>query len=372
MKTPKILFIFFLLTSATVWGQEWSWAERVSSGFRSTAKVSYVDPADSVKALKLNDSAIHPDVKKIIDGQIKRSTTRAMIVAKGDQIFYEYYSSRSARRWTPLGYSMSKSLTAMTVGKALCDGSINSIDDPLDKYIPELSGTSWGSASVKSVLMMSSGSYKTDIRLNGHKTKQVEDRLGHPVHHGHMRENYINVMKEVDEKELRPGELFYYNNMDTLALGLLVESATGKKFSDYFEESIWKPSGAQAKGAWFVNNLGQTSTYQGFSATPHDWIRLALYVLEERGKADCFGQFLSQGTTGLLATNLGVFSPTRYGFQIWVNCRPEVDFCFAGHGRQYIWFNLRKNVVMYHHAATDTLDEGALLSAFMNVLASID
>lgn len=260
----------------------------------------------------------------------------------------------------------------MTVGKALCDGYIASIDDPLEKYVPELSGTSWGVAPIKSVLMMSSGSYKTDIRLNGHKTKQVEDRLGYPVLHGHMRENYIAVMKEIDEKEFNPGQVFYYNNMDTLALGLLVESATGKKFSDYFEESIWKPSGSQARGAWVVNNLGQTSTYQSFSATPHDWIRIGLYVLEQRSQNNCFGEFLVQGTTELLPTNLGFILPPSYGFQIWVNCRSEVDFCFIGYGRQYLWFNLRKNVVMYHHAATDRLVEAALLSVFRNVLGIID
>jgi CubicO group peptidase (beta-lactamase class C family) len=372
MNMPKIIFIFFLLTSATVWGQEWSWADKASSGFRSTAKLHYVAPADQIKTLNVNDSAIQPDVKKTIDGQIKRLPTRALIVAKGDQIFYEYYSSRSSRRWTPFGFSMSKSLTAMTVGKALCDGSIASIDDPLEKYVSELSGTSWGVASIKSVLMMSSGAYKTNRWLHGHKTKEVGDRLGEPVLLGQMRENYIAVMKEIDEKEFNPGQVFNYNNMDTLALGLLVESATGKKFSDYFEESIWKPSGAQARGAWAVNNLGQTSTYQSFSASPHDWLRIGLYVLEQRSQEHCFSEFLVQGTTGLLATNSRGFGPNSYGFQIWVNCRPEVNFCFEGLGRQYLWFNLRKNVVMYHHAATDTLDEGALLSAFMNVLASID
>jgi CubicO group peptidase (beta-lactamase class C family) len=265
---------------------------------------------------------------------------------------------------------MSKSLTALTVGKAICDGFIDSIDDPLGKYVKELSGTSWGNASVKNVLTMSSGSYKTDIRLNGHKNKNVEDRLGHPVHHGYMRENYLDIMKQVDDKEISPGQLFYYNNLDTLALGLLIESATGKKFTDYFSQAIWKTSGAQSKGAWFVNNLEQTSTYQGFSATPHDWIRLGLFVLENGEKDDCFGKFVKEGTQSILNTNVSFISQ-GYGFQIWVNCRPGVDYCFVGHGRQYLWFNKEKKIVMYHHAATDAFDEAALLSAYLNIIDSI-
>jgi hypothetical protein len=66
------------------------------------------------------------------------------------------------------------------------------------------------------------------------------------------------------------------------------------------------------------------------------------------------------------------FLPPSYGFQIWVNCRLEVDFCFVGFGRQNLWFNLKKNVVMYHHAAVDRLDDGVLLFAYLDILKSID
>jgi CubicO group peptidase (beta-lactamase class C family) len=259
----------------------------------------------------------------------------------------------------------------MAVGKAFCEGRIKNLNDPLGMYVTELQGTSWGNSSIKNVLMMSSGSYKTDIRLNGHKNKEIETLLGRPMHTGQMNKDFISIMKEIDQKELKPGDFFYYNNMDTMALGLLVEASTGKKFYKYFEESIWKPSGAEAKGAWFANNLNQTSTYQGFSASPHDWLRLGLYVLESRSKADCFGKFLEEGTQKIINTNLG-FLPPSYGFQIWVNCRLEVDFCFVGFGRQNLWFNLKKNVVMYHHAAVDRLDDGVLLFAYLDILKSID
>jgi CubicO group peptidase (beta-lactamase class C family) len=158
--------------------------------------------------------------------------------------------------------------------------------------------------------------------------------------------------------------------MDTIALGLLVEAATKKKFYDYFEEAIWKQSGAEHKGAWIANNLNQTSTYNGFSATPHDWLRLGLYVLDSRSKDDCFGKFLVEGSRKVLTTRMFIIGQ-NYGFQIWVNCHHKVDFCFLGYGRQYLWFNLEKNIVMYHHATTETLDEPALLSAYLNIIDNI-
>jgi CubicO group peptidase (beta-lactamase class C family) len=370
MKKSYLSVALFLMTSSVASSQEWPWADSVSSGYRSSAKVNYVEPSVEVKKLE-NNTAINPDVKKIIDDQIKKLPTRALLVGKGNEIFYEYYSSKNASKWTPLGYSMSKSLTAMAVGKAFCEGRIKNLNDPLGMYVTELQGTSWGNSSIKNVLMMSSGSYKTDIRLNGHKNIEIETLLGRPMHTGQMNKDFISIMKEIDQKELKPGDFFYYNNMDTIALGLLVEASTGKKFYKYFEESVWKPSGAESKGAWFANNLNQTSTYQGFSASPHDWLRLGLYVLESRSKADCFGKFLEEGTQKIINTNLG-FLPPSYGFQIWVNCRLEVDFCFVGFGRQNLWFNLKKNVVMYHHAAVDRLDESTLWSAYSNILDNIN
>jgi CubicO group peptidase (beta-lactamase class C family) len=96
-----------------------------------------------------------------------------MIVARDSEILYERYSFGVGKRNTPLGYSMSKSLTALTVGRAICDGHIATIDDPIKKYVPSLSETSWGEASIKDVLRMSSGAYRTDPRLNGHKCQEL-------------------------------------------------------------------------------------------------------------------------------------------------------------------------------------------------------
>jgi CubicO group peptidase (beta-lactamase class C family) len=372
---PIIVLALYLATPGIAYSQEWNrdWSNRTSSGFRDSAKVNYVEPGTEVRKIEKNNIAIHPDVKKIIDNQIKKLPTKILLVAKGDEIFYEYHSSpRNSKKWTPLGMSMSKSLTAMTVGKAFCDGLIHDLDDKLSKYVYELEGTSWGNASIKNILSMSSGSYKTDIKFNGAKHETSAERiLSRAGYDGKNGEDFISIMKSLDENNLIPGEAFYYNNMDTIALGLLVEAATKKKFYDYFEESIWKQSGAEHKGAWIANNLNQTSTYNGFSATPHDWLRLGLYVLDSRSKDDCFGKFLVEGTKKVLTTKMFVMGQ-NYGFQIWVNCRPKVDFCFLGHGRQYLWFNLEKNIVMYHHATTETMDEPALISAYLNIVDNIN
>jgi DNA-binding transcriptional ArsR family regulator len=136
-----------------------------------------------------------------------------------------------------------------------------------------------------------------------------------------------------------------------LALGFLVEGATGMSFASYFEKTIWAETGAESRGAWLINNKNETSTYNGFSARPHDWLRIGVMVLRElKNSESCFGKFLKDATSRKIA----VFGPgpaRGYGYQIWHQCGTS-DFCFVGFGGQYLIFNVEKNIVVYQHATT--------------------
>lgn len=336
-----------LSTSAT----EMPYGQLVTNGFRNQAKVAFVNPPKESKALAPTTVPIPDEAKQVLDELFGRNKTKALVVVRDSQILYERYSFGVGKRNTPLGYSISKSLTALTVGRAICDGHINSIDDPIKKYVANLSGTSWGEASVKDVLRMSSGAYKTELQFDGHKSRELQQSIGTAIAEGKMSADFVDLMKANDEKSFPTGSVYNYSNFDTVALGLLVQAATGMSFSEYFEKAIWHTIGAEFRGAWFVNSNGQTSTYNGFSATPHDWTRIGIMVLDELGKKEsCFGKFISDATSNQISS---VGPATSYGYQIWVGCRTsQADFCFVGFGGQYIIFNVATNTVIYHHATT--------------------
>jgi CubicO group peptidase (beta-lactamase class C family) len=183
-----------------------------------------------------------------------------------------------------------------------------------------------------------------------------------------MNDDYIGLMRLADERKHSPGSEFNYSNFDTIALGLLIQGSTNLSFPEYFEKSIWHLAGTQSTGAWFLNNKKQTSTYQGFSASPEDWIRIGIMVLKEMKNQDnCFGKFIREATT----KQINSFGPAPgYGYQIWVNCgSTNADFCFVGYGGQYLVFNVEKNIVLYHHATTLSQGVGSTPS-IMNELVS--
>jgi CubicO group peptidase (beta-lactamase class C family) len=352
MTTARLLFTLTLLFchSNYAWSTEMPYGWNVTNGFRGIAQIGYVSPPTKEKQIPLKQGSLPTDAKRVVDDLFTRNKTKALLIARGDELLYERYSFGVGKRNTPLGYSISKSLTALTVGRAICDGHIDSIEDPLTKYIPALSGTSWGEASVSNVLKMASGAYQTLIQFHGHKNKEMMDELGPSIAEGKLYSNFIDLMRNADEKRYPPGVTFNYNNFDTVALGLLVQASTRMPFNVYFEKSIWEMAGAEARGGWLMNNKNQASTYNGFTANPHDWIRLGLMVLRElKNSKTCFGNFVNE----LSSKHIDSFGHAYdYGYQTWVRCSSATDFCFVGFGGQFLLFNTENNIVIYHHATS--------------------
>lgn len=344
------VFLMALLFSSNIVADELPYGWLVTNGFRNQAKIALVNPPPETKRFVLKNEEAPEQAKRILNDLFSRNNSKALLIAQGSTVLYEKYSFGVGKRNTPLGYSMSKSLTALTVGKAICDGHIKSLDTPLKDHLPNLAGTSWGESSVRSVLRMSSGAYSTSMQFNGHKNHEMEQFVGPSIASGRMNTDFSELMIKSDEKRFEPGRFFNYSNFDTIALGLLVQAATGMPLTQYFEKTIWTDSGAESQGAWFINGKNQASTYNGFSARPHDWIRIGLMVLRElKDDSSCFGKFLIEATR----KQINSWGPaTGYGYQIWTQCGSGTDFCFVGFGGQFLLFNVEKNLVLYHHATT--------------------
>ena len=80
-----------------------------------------------------------------------------LLVIKDGKIAYETYQlgNTEATRW--MSMSVVKSITATLVGAAIRDGDIESIDDPVTRYVTALEDTAYDGVSVRQLLMMASG-----------------------------------------------------------------------------------------------------------------------------------------------------------------------------------------------------------------------
>lgn len=365
MSRIQVVFsLIFLLTTNCVSAQALAIWNNASDGFRSMGDVRVGQAAATPSSLgayqselpisKQYQERIGAGVEKLM-GQLK---TRIVLISSDRQIVYQNYATRSMQTATPLGYSMSKSLTALTIGHALCANQNIPISTKAESLVPRLTGSSWGQSSIEELLLMKSGAAKQEPHRNGWQSDAVAE-LHRSVYLGGHQHDVIELMIKHDLKEFNSGTSHQYSNYDTLALGLLVEAITAKKFHEYFFETVWKEIAASKNGAWLVNGLDQTFTAFGFSAAPEDWLRIGNYVIDQINSGTCLGQFLSKASEPKERTYI---STRCYGYQIWNWCRKDTFF-FLGYGGQFLVMNPSKRWVAYAHQTTHEND-AQLISLF--------
>jgi len=118
----------------------------------------FMKPVGPVRELRRDP--LTADQQRVAEGAAQlaqNSSLLSIVLVEKGKIIYEHYNEPArADRWF-YSWSMSKSLTSYTVGTALCQGKIDSLDTPAAQLSPELRGTVHGEARVKDLLMMSSG-----------------------------------------------------------------------------------------------------------------------------------------------------------------------------------------------------------------------
>ena len=352
MKSISWFFLLLMLQN-NVFAQIMDPAEKTpsSKGFRNNEM-----SVRSVKILPSKTPSKLNNLTQVFEGSIYygglknyfelEKDIQYMVLSKGEEILNR--QNRWSYEPTPLGYSMSKSLVALTIGKALCDGKINNLNDKLAVYVPKLDNTSWGNSTIKDVLEMKSGAFDTEFNFGWRHDKWKE------VHEGNYYSNnytldYYDQLRKYDAKSYKPGVVYKYSNFDTIALFLIIENIAPEGFAKYFEENIWKAARAQNSGAWIITkNSKQILAHTAFSASPDDWIRIANYVLDEREMDTCFGNFVKQATTEQTKADRLTKS---YGWQIWTNCIKDTDFyCFIGAYGQFLFSSPRTKLIMYTHS----------------------
>ena len=94
----------------------------------------------------------------------ERSSAKSMALFDGNQVVWVGYKSpaNSSKRF--LSFSVGKTVTAMAVGKAICEGRFT-LDDQVSKFIPELEGTDLGRATIEDLLKMSSGTWQGNSEI---------------------------------------------------------------------------------------------------------------------------------------------------------------------------------------------------------------
>jgi CubicO group peptidase (beta-lactamase class C family) len=256
----------------------WTAAER-RAGFPSYDRIFPTRPiAASREPLALRP-ALDPWPRTIdIDSFMERDSVVGLVVVHGGGVLAERYADGHGPETRWVSYSMSKSVVSMLVGAALADGHIGSLEDPVTRYVPLLSGSAYEGVTIEDVLTMSSGvAWNEDYADPGSDVSQE-------IHYGAVeRLRFLGDRERVAE----PGARFNYSTGEIFLAGAIVRGAVGNNLSAYLHQRIWEPFGMESDAHWMLVEPGGPK-YAGccISATLRDYARLGLFALRGGRLAD--------------------------------------------------------------------------------------
>ncbi len=199
--------------------------------------------------------------------------TTGLIVLRNGQVLHEHYAlgNDASTHW--MGWSLGKSVVSSLIGLALQEGFIDSIDDPLTRYAPELSGSAYDGVTIRQALQMSSG-----VSWNENYGDSQSDvvRFGRTFAFGGSLEAFARTLK----REHAPGTFHRYNSLDVQVLGMVLENATDRSLSSYLEQRLWSHIGASADAYWVIDDSGSEFAAGGLSLTLRDWARFGQLHLQ--------------------------------------------------------------------------------------------
>ncbi|SEI10447.1 Beta-lactamase [Rheinheimera pacifica] len=265
-----------------------------------------------------------------------------LIIHRGEVLFEQYLLGNDEHsRW--MSMSVVKSITATLIGAAIHDGLINSIDDPIVKYLPRFNGTAYDGVTVKQLLQMSSG-----VAWNETYTDATSDRRRMLEAQISQQPGAILDLMASLPRAAAPGTVWNYSTGETQLAGALVQAATGKPVAQYLSEKIWSKLGMQADANWWLESAdGLEIGGSGLSATLRDYARLALFWLNDGviNTKDSSERVLPEGWMATASSRQVIGGETvDYGYMFW----PMHGRSYAAEGifGQYLFVDPDKQLVV--------------------------
>lgn len=256
---------------------------------------------------------------------------------KDGRIVSEIYRNNADEKTRFVAFSMTTSITSLLVGCALEEGRIESIDDPITRYLPELKGGGYEGVTIKQILQMRSGvdyEERYDFANPGIAALNHENALVKNV------VRFADAARNIKRKHA-PGEVFEYKTLDTAVLGWLLERVSGgSSVVAYTAQRLWEPLGAEADGFYLMDGppgVGREFSGAGFNATLRDFARIGLMLLNRgvgNGRRIVSADWIDESTSP--STVLGEDFLAGYGYQWWMAPKSRAFYALGLQG-QFIY-----------------------------------
>lgn len=233
-----------------------------------------------------------------------RLGTVAFVIIKNDSIWYENYAEGYGTTSQTNSFSMAKSITSALLGKAIKDGFISGLDQPVGDFFDQYANDE---TTVGDLSSMASGldwveSYTSPFSVTARS--YYDDDLAETI----LNQKVVET----------PGKEFKYLSGNTQLLGMVIEKATGKKLPEYLTESLWSSLGAEQPALWQVDdeeNL-MAKTFCCIASNARDFARFGK-LYKDHGKWN--GEQLLDSAFVAKSTVPRFEESPEYGYGFWLS-----------------------------------------------------
>lgn len=283
----------------------------------------------------------------LVEDFLKETKASGLIVINDNTIKFESYYLGADEKTLFASNSMGKSFVSALMGIAISEGYIESIDDPIGKYIKEFKNTKIENIPIKACLQMASGlDFDEDTDMSKYSIRTL---IGIPA---------MKLISKVGARE-EPFTLRKYLSINTEILGEIIRNATGYTLAEFMEEKLWKKLRVENNAFWTLSNDKELAM-GGLSISLRDYARFARLYLKNgvvnneqiipenwiKDSMDISADYSKPGSN-----NNDSYNSIGYGYQWWIPEGNEGEFLAIGVYSQWIYVNRFKNIIIVKTSA---------------------
>ena len=214
---------------------------------------------------------ISPEVLSQAIAYADDNKSHALLIFHEGKIQLEHYFMGFSEKTQTQTASMHKTVLAILIGIAIDQGYIKEVDEKAFNYISEWTDDDRNKITIKQMLQQSSGIDYPSFSINP-LTEWNQLVVG-----DHIEEVTLNHLQKK-----KPNSEFAYNGINPQALGILLQRATGQKYSTYLADNLWKALAGD--DAFVILDSEKNKMPRMFcclDATAKDWLRIGLLILNK-------------------------------------------------------------------------------------------
>ena len=348
-KTFKYLIIFLFLLVAVLYITDTDYLlKAVRTIYFKGYTTAYLEDYKEFDNQIINNGtpqpwSIHKDYNTVEETETlkkinEQNGTIAYVIIKNDSLWFENYYDGFDQDSKSNSFSMAKSYVSAMLGKAIMDGYIKSLDQPVCDFIPEFCEGKGDNATKLSVGDLSSMASGTNWEEAYYSPLSITTRA-------YFDDDLDKVILGLDMIK-EPGTGYKYASGDTQMLVMVLERATGKKAYDYLTESFWKPLGSENATLWQVDSEEHdvVKAYCCIASNAKDFARIGKLYKD-------YGEWNGQQVldSSFIAKSIKPRFPEspEYGYGWWLkNIGDKEFFMMRGHLGQYVIVEPNDNVII--------------------------